>query len=207
MQTIISPRWLAVGVILAGFAVATAQEKKQEDEKKPSKARVGQPAPLFELKATDGKTWSLADAKDKIVVLEWINRDCPVSRAALPTMIETSKKYAEKGVVWIAVDSTHYQTPEKMAEYKKENGIPYTILMDPKGRVGRQYGAKTTPHMYVINKGVLVYSGAIDNGGMRRAGDRNYVAETLDALLAGKEPPIKQTPPYGCSVKYARSPD
>ncbi|RMF84882.1 MAG: hypothetical protein D6744_02330, partial [Planctomycetota bacterium] len=83
MQTKISPRWLAVGAILVGFAAAAAQEKaaqeQKDDAKKHTKARVGQPAPVFELKATDGESWSLADAKDKIVVLEWINRDCPVS--------------------------------------------------------------------------------------------------------------------------------
>lgn len=165
-------------------------------------AEVGKPAPDFALKGTDGKTYKLADFKDKTVVLEWINRDCPVSRARLPIMRELARKYGKKGVVWLAIDSTHYQKPEKMAEYIKQNQLPYPVLMDPDGRVGRLYGARTTPHMYVIHKGTLVYVGAIDDGNNRRAGQRNYVAEVLDAVLAGKKPPISRTRPYGCTVKY-----
>ena len=203
MQIHTTRRLLTSAAILFASAIAPAQT----DTKKSPKAEIGAAAPTFKLAATDGKEWSLGDANDKIVVLEWINRDCPASQAALPTMLATSKKYAEKGVLWIAIDSTHDQTAEKMAEYQKEKNIAHTVLMDPDGKVGRAYGAKTTPHMFVINKGTLVYSGAIDDGGMRRAGERNYVGEVLDALLAGTEPPVKQTKPYGCSVKYARSAD
>jgi peroxiredoxin len=119
-------------------------------------------------------------------------------------MKELHKKYSEKDVVWLAIDSTHYQTAEKDAKYKKEKEIPYPILMDADGTVGRTYGARTTPHMFVIDKGTLVYSGAIDNGSPRQRGSRNYVAEVLDALLAGKDVPIDTSKPYGCSVKYAR---
>jgi len=173
-----------------------------EPPKIAERAHVGQPAPLFELTATDGKTYRLADFRDKIVVLEWWNQDCPFCVAAMPTMKKLSTKYAEKGVVWLAIDSTHYQTAEKDAEAKKENKIPYPILMDTDGKVGRKYGARTTPHMFIIQKGTLVYSGAIDNGGRGKRATRNYVAEVLDALLAGKEPPIRTTKPYGCSVKY-----
>ncbi len=165
-------------------------------------AEVGKPAPDFTLKGTDGKTYKLSDYKDKTVVLEWINRDCPVSRARMPIMRELARKYAEKGVVWLAIDSTHYQKPENMAAYIKANKLPYPVLMDPDGTVGRLYGARTTPHMFVIHKGTLAYAGAIDDGNNRRAGKRNYVAEALDAVLAGKQPPIQRTRPYGCSVKY-----
>lgn len=166
------------------------------------RAEVGKPAPDFTLKGTDGKTYKLSDYKDKTVVLEWINRDCPVSRARMPIMREMAARYAKKGVVWLAIDSTHYQKPENMAAYIKSNKLPYPVLMDPDGRVGRLYTARTTPHMFVIHKGTLVYAGAIDDGNNRRAGKRNYVAEALDAVLAGKQPPIQRTRPYGCSVKY-----
>lgn len=182
-----------LSILLAGLGWAGPQRKHAE---------VGKPAPDFVLTATDGKTYKLADYKGKTVVLEWINRDCPVSRARMPIMRELAKKYAEKGVVWLAIDSTHYQKPEKMAEYIKQNKLPYPVLMDSDGKVGRLYGARTTPHMYVIHKGTLVYAGAIDDGNNRRAGKRNYVAEVLDAVLAGKQPPIRRTRPYGCSVKY-----
>ncbi len=184
---------LAATVVLVAMGSAGPQ---------PQRAEVGKPAPDFALKGTDGKTYKLADYKDKTVVLEWINRDCPVSRARLPIMRELARKYGKKGVVWLAIDSTHYQKPEKMAEYIEQNKLPYPVLMDPDGRVGRLYGARTTPHMYVIHNATLVYAGAIDDGNNRRAGQRNYVAEVLDAVLAGKQPPISRTRPYGCSVKY-----
>jgi peroxiredoxin len=161
---------------------------------------IGKTAPDFELTGIDQKAYKLSDYKDKLVVLEWINQDCPVSRRYLPRMKELAKKYADKGVVWLAIDSTHYQTAAKDIEYHRQNGIPYPILMDTDGKVGRLYEAKTTPHMFVINKGTLVYDGAIDN-----QGDRNYVAEVLDALLVGKDVPLAKTQPFGCSVKYGKA--
>jgi peroxiredoxin len=160
---------------------------------------IGKPAPLFELTGMDGKTYKLSDYKDKILVLEWWNQDCPVSRRYTPTMNELAKKYAAQGVVWLAIDTTHYQTAAKDVEYHRESGMPYPILMDTDGKVGHLYEAKTTPHMFVVNKGTLVYDGAIDN-----RGDRNYVAETLDAVLAGRPVPLAKTQPFGCSVKYKK---
>ena len=190
-RTAFSAAWLAA--MLAMPCIAGPKSKHAE---------VGQPAPDFTLKATDGRTYKLSDYRDKTVVLEWINRDCPVSRARMPIMRDLASRYAKKGVVWLAIDSTHYQKPEKMAEYIRANKLPYPVLMDPDGKVGRLYGARTTPHMFVIHKGTLVYAGAIDDGNNRRAGKRNYIAEVLDAVLAGKQPPIRHTRPYGCSVKY-----
>jgi len=167
--------------------------------KTPAKPEIGQPVPDFELTGIDGKTYKLSEYKDKIVVLEWWNQDCPISRRYTPTMKELANKHAEKGVVWLAIDSTHYQTATKNVEYQRQNGIPYPILMDTNGKVGHLYEAKTTPHMFVVNKGTLVYNGAIDN-----RGDRNYVAEALGAVLAGKPVPLAKTQPFGCSVKYKK---
>ncbi len=165
---------------------------------------IGAPAPDFELTDIDGKTHKLAELKDKIVVLEWWNQDCPACQAATPTMIETSRKLGEKGIVWIAVDSTHYQTADKNKAFRDSKSLPYPIAMDTDGKVGRAYGAKTTPHMFVINKGVLAYSGAIDNGAFGKPGDRVYVAEAVEELLAGKPVTLAETKPYGCSVKYKK---
>ncbi len=162
-------------------------------------ARIGMEAPDFALKATDGKTYKLSGLKDKIVVLEWWNRDCPVSRRYVPTMKKLAEKYKDKGVVWLGVDSTHYQTDQKRQAFIRKQAISYPILIDRDGTVGRAYGARTTPHMFIIEKGKLVYAGAIDD-----RGKRNYVAEALDALLAGRKVPLAKTKPFGCSVKYRK---
>lgn len=188
---------------LAALAVsATAQEQsekpKDKAENKPELA-IGKPAPDFELKGSDGKTYKLSDYKDKTVVLEWWNQDCPVCKKYLPTMKELAKKYAEKDVAWLAIDSTHYQTAEKNKEFAEKHSIEYPILMDSDGKIGRYYEARTTPHMFVVHKGTLVYDGAIDD-----QGERNYIAEALDAVLADKPVPLAKTKPFGCSVKYAK---
>ncbi|MFQ5805534.1 MAG: redoxin domain-containing protein [Phycisphaerae bacterium] len=182
----------ALAAVLAGKEVSLALTQPFG-----CSVKYGKPAPDFELRACDGKTYKLSDYSDKVVVLEWWNQDCPVSRHYMPTMKELAAKYAVKGVIWLAIDSTHYQTAAKDAEYHRKNGIPYPILMDTDGNVGRLYEAKTTPHMFVINKGVVVYDGAIDN-----QGDRNYVVEALAAVLASQEIPLAKTQPFGCSVKY-----
>lgn len=165
-------------------------------------AKVGGPAPDFSLPDTTGKRHKLSDYKDKVVVLEWVSADCPASLFVRPAMNKLHEKYSKKGVVWLAIDSTHYQTLEKIKQYKQERHVAYDILIDKDGVVGHLYGAKTTPHMFIINKGKLVYAGAFDDGGFRRAGKTNYVAQTLDAILAGKDVPVATTAPYGCSVKY-----
>lgn len=190
---------LKVGVALAlGTAFAVAADKPE------AKAKVGEPAPLFELTSADGKTFKLADLQDKVVVLEWCSKDCPFShmesgREALPKMKTTASKYAEKGVVWLGIDSTSFHNASDVAEFSKEKEIPYPILMDTDGKVGHAYGARTTPHIFIINKGKLVYAGAHDD-----KGERNYIAESLDAVLAGKDVPVAETKSYGCSVKYAQ---
>jgi peroxiredoxin len=173
---------------------AFAQTAKPSDQ---DGAEVSKPAPDFELKDLAGKTHKLSDYQDKIVVLEWWNQDCPVSRKYIPTMKKLAAKYAEKGVVWLGIDSTHYQTQAKNQQFVEKQAISYPILLDTDGKVGRQYGAKTTPHMFVINQGTLAYTGAIDN-----RGDRNYVDEALEAILAGRAVPLAKTQPFGCSVTY-----
>jgi len=163
---------------------------------------IGKPAPDFTLKNFDGKEYKLADFKDKVVVLEWYNIGCPVCVKYTERMKEWSEAYAKKGIVWLAIDSTNYGDDEKNAAYAKKHKLAYPILNDFSGTTGKAYGAKTTPHMFVINKGVLAYAGAIDDSGGRGEAKKNYVAEALDSILNGKEVAMTQAKPFGCSVKY-----
>jgi len=165
------------------------------------KAEVGAPAPGFSLPDTYGKTFTLAEFKGKIVVLEWLNQKCPISRGKHEdkTMQTTYAKYAAKGVIWLGIDSSHYLKAESNRVYAAEQYLNYPILNDPDGKVGRAYGATNTPHMFVIDKeGKLAYEGAIDD-----QGKTNYVAAAIDSVLAGKPVAKPVTRPYGCSVKYA----
>jgi peroxiredoxin len=170
-------------------------------------AQVGQPALPFTLKDEAGKEHSLSQYKGKVVVLEWTNPGCPFVQRhyTAGTMKKTQAGFDAKKVVWLAVDSTSDNTPEKSAAWKKEKDFPYPVLQDASGTVGKSYGAKTTPHMYVIDEqGVLRYAGAIDDDprGNKKEGTTNYVKGAVDALLSGKPVPAATTESYGCSVKY-----
>lgn len=161
----------------------------------------------FTLEDQDGKKHSLADFADKVVVLEWINPECPfvVRHYKAGTMVDLAKKYADKGVVWLAIDSTSHTAAADSKSWISAHSLPYAILQDRDGAVGHQYKAVTTPHMYVIAGGKLVYQGAIDDDARGNKSDKvNYVAQALDEVLAGKEVSTSQTKPYGCSVKYKK---
>jgi peroxiredoxin len=192
-------------VCLALVTVSVAQEAEERRAEDKELVKIGNPAPDFELKSCEGKAYKLSDHKNKIVVLEWINQDCPWSRKALVGLKATAEKYAKQGVVWLAIDTTHYQTAEEDAKYAKEKELPYPILMDGDGKVGRLYGARTTPHIFIINKSRLAYMGAHDNEQVRRQKKeehRDYVSEALEAILADEQVPSPVTVPYGCTVKY-----
>lgn len=180
-------------------------------------AKVGAPAADFTAKDSNGKTHKLSDYKGKYVVLEWLNHDCPYVRKHYDkgNMQQLQKTYTDKGVVWLSVvtsapDTEGYVTPEEANELIKEKGAaPTAVLLDPTGAVGKLYGAKTTPHMFVVDpKGVLIYNGAIDDKPSTKPKDipnsRNFVAAALDEALAGKSVTNASTKPYGCSVKYAK---
>ena len=179
-------------------------------------ATVGQPAPAFTATDTSGKTVSLADFKGKHVVLEWVNPGCPyvVKHYSSANMQGTQKDATAKGVVWLSVNSTatehgDYKPPAAMAQWMQSQKAAATAtLMDADGKVGRAYGARTTPHMYVIDPaGKLVYAGAIDNKPSSNPADTatatNHVKVALAELLAGKPVSTPVTRPYGCSVKYS----
>ena len=175
----------------------------------------GQPAPDFTLSDTSGKAVKLSDLKGKVVVLEWVNPDCPYvqkhyNSANMPAL---QKEFGGKQVTWLAINSTReghaeYKTPQQMdAWMKKTGGAPAATLLDRDSKVGRLYSAVTTPHMYIIDpKGTLVYAGAIDDKRSTRVEDvktaKNYVRAALGETMAGKAVSTASTSPYGCTVKY-----
>jgi peroxiredoxin len=174
-----------------------------------SQTQVGVAAPDFTLKAFDGNEISLSDYKGKIVVLEWFNYECPFSRYHYEksnTMIDLANKYRNSYVTWLAINSSDLSTEEKNKEFSETYKLPYPILDDRDGKIGRAYGAKTTPHMFIVNTaGVIVYSGAIDNAPLGNADGEivNYVDKALEELTTNTKVSISQTQPYGCTVKYA----
>jgi peroxiredoxin len=175
----------------------------------------GQPAPAFKGTDVNGKPVSLADFKGKYVVLEWNNPSCPfvMKHYDSGNMQALQKRYGADNVAWVAVNSTsdmhsEYMTPEKLAAwFRQQNAAPAAVLVDSKGEIARAYGAKVTPHMFVIDpKGTVVYAGAIDDKRSAREADRktanNYVRAALAEATAGKPVTLASTTPYGCSVKY-----
>jgi hypothetical protein len=183
-----------------------------------SAATVGQTAPDFTLKDTNGKSVSLADFKGKTVVLEWLNPGCPYVRKHYQSgnMQSTQKDAASKGVVWLAINSTETEHPDYLkpaalqAWMGEQKAAATHTLMDESGKTGQQYAARTTPHMYIINpQGNLVYAGGIDSIASANPADikaaTNYIKVGLGENLAGKPITAAQTRPYGCSVKYKNS--
>jgi hypothetical protein len=204
---------IAAAVLCAGVAVlAVAKSPKGGAAPEPS---IGSPAPDFTLTDTRGQKRSLADFKGKYVVLEWVNLGCPFVKKHYDSgnMQATQNKAAAKGVVWLSVCSSAEKLQGNMApdawnkEISRRKIASAAVLLDGDGTVGRAYGAKTTPHMFVINpKGVLIYKGAIDDKPSTDQADipgaKNYVLAALDESMAGRPVSTSATPSYGCSVKY-----
>ena len=177
-------------------------------------APAGKTAPDFRVTDLAGKPVSLADYKGKTIVLEWHNFGCPFVQKHYRSgnMQGLQKKYGNE-VVWLAVNSTHksasdYTEPATLDKQLKDfNAAPARYLMDEPGTMGMAYGAKTTPHMYIIDpSGKVVYNGAIDDKRSTNPEDvktsKNYVAAALDEMKAGKPISVATTTPYGCTVKY-----
>jgi len=180
------------------------------DSREPgAKSEAGKTAPGFRLVNYDGKIINLSDYKGKIVVLEWFNYECPFVKyhyEKAKTMVDLADKYKDENIVWLAINSTGHLTTQKNEEFADKHKLTYPILDDRSGKTGRAYGARTTPHMFIINKeGKIVYSGAIDNSplGKKKEGVLNYVDSALAELATGESIRISNTEPYGCSVKYA----
>lgn len=188
-------------VAAGGWAVAS-------EDTPASTAAIGSAAPAFSLQDSEGNTHSLEQYRGRIVVLEWTNPECPfvVRHYNERTMQTMAAAMGEQDVVWLSINSSHFINADKANEERAQFGTTYPTLLDASGTVGRAYGARTTPHMYVIDaEGVLRYMGAIDDDprGNKEAGERvNYVQQAVDALRAGEAPPTTSTQAYGCTVKY-----
>lgn len=178
-------------------------------------AGVGDAAPAFSLVDTRGERRTLADLRGKTVVLEWLNHECPFVRKHYDSgnMQRLQDKHTARGVVWLSIVSSApgkqgWVTPEQANDLTARKGAkPTAVLLDPEGTVGRLYGAKTTPHMFVVDpRGVVVYAGAIDDKPSTDPDDipgaRNHVDAALEDLAAGRPVATPATTPYGCSVKY-----
>ena len=179
-------------------------------------ATVGQPAPAFTATDVNGRTVSLADFKGKHVVLEWTNPGCPFVQKhyGAGNMQSTQKDATAQGVVWLTInssskDSGEYTSPADMSKWMAgQKAVATTTLMDADGKLGKAYGARTTPHMYIVSPaGLLVYAGGIDNKASSNPADipgaTNYVKQAVAEAVSGKPISTPATRPYGCSVKYS----
>lgn len=197
------------GLLVMGMLAFALPALAEDPPTATTGAEIGKPAPAFELKDTEGKTHKLADYKGKIVVIEWMNHECPVCKrhAEAKTASTTLKKFEGKPVVWLGIDSSHFcETKlDSIKKFNAEKALPFPTLLDAPGKIGKAYGAKTTPHVFVIDQtGNLAYQGAIDNkpDGEGRGETKNYVEEAVNALLSGSAVPTPITKSYGCGVKY-----
>lgn len=203
-------KWKFFITVIAGIAIVACWQL-------PLKASVdtGAAAPNFTLPDVDGQEHSLADYQGKYVVLEWVNHDCPFVKKHYGSgnMQQLQSKYTEQGVVWLSINSSApgqqgYCDGAKAKELTQaKEASPSAVLLDPDGEVGKLYGAKTTPHMYIISpEGNLIYQGAIDDTPSFDPDDipksKNYVELALSEAMAGKPVSIPSTKSYGCSVKY-----
>jgi peroxiredoxin len=179
-------------------------------------ATVGQQAPTFSGQDSQGKAESLAQYRGKYVVLEWTNRDCPYTKKQYDSgnMQGLQQQWTGKGVVWFTVLSSakgeqgYLNAADENAQMARVHAHPTAAILDPGGEIGKLYGAKTTPHMFIIDpNGKLIYAGAIDDKATTDVSDvkgaKNYVSTALTAAMAGQPVEVASTRPYGCSVKYA----
>ena len=179
-------------------------------------AEVGQPAPDFTLVDIDGNTHTLSSYKGKLVVLEWVNPECPIVQKLYNksgNIPRLQKTYTGQGVVWLSINSAaagkqgDYEPAQVKSWMQQVGAAPTDYFRDPSGAVGHLYGAKNTPHIFIIDRaGTLVYAGGIDSIASADPADlsraTNYVDATMADLAAGRPVAKANTRPYGCSVKY-----
>ena len=177
--------------------------------------KVGDPAPDFTGTDSHGQSHKLSDYRGKFVVLEWHNNGCPYTKKHYESgnMQRLQKEWTGKGVVWFTVISSspgtqgYVTADEENAYLGKTHAVPSAAILDANGAIGHAYGAKTTPHMFIINpQGQVIYNGAIDDRPTSDVSDingaKNYVSEALQEAMAGQQVAVASTRPYGCSVKY-----
>jgi peroxiredoxin len=179
---------------------------------------LGKPAPAFTTTDSNGKSWSLADLKGKVVVLETTNHQCPYvgKHYSSGNMQAQQREATAKGVIWLTVAASapgeegFVNASQANDLTKTRNAAPTAVLLDPQSKIARAYGATVTPHMYIIDTaGALVYKGGIDSIPSADTADitkaKQYVRVALNELLAGKQVAEASTRPYGCSLKYGRN--
>lgn len=198
-----------VAVLAGGGAFALLSQ--------PAEAAIatGAPAPAFSVQDANGATRTLAEFAGRTVVLEWTNSGCPYVRKHYDSgnMQGLQQEATAGGAVWLQVISSapgeqgHLDGPGALARVRTDSAHPTATLLDPSGAMGHAYGARNTPHMFIIGgDGRLLYQGAIDDRPSARAstleGANNYVRAALADIAAGRPVAVAETTPYGCSVKY-----
>lgn len=207
VQAAVAPALAACFVFGAGLAVAQGASQAF------GHLEIGQRAPSFVLTGSDGKSHALSDYQGKIVVLEWTSPVCNYTKAKYDSgeMQRLQRKAADKNVVWLSINTANIRRPGYLTPAKAKARVASThakvtaFLLDTDTRVGRLYGAKSTPSFFIIGaNGALAYQGAIDDDVYANGHPtRNYIAEALDALTTGRTPAVTETRAYGCSVDYA----
>lgn len=203
-------RSVVIGGAALALSPATAFASSSPD--------IGKPAPQFTAVDSNGKTWSLADLKGKIVVLETTNHDCPYVRKHYTSnnMQDQQREAAAKGIIWLTVASSatgeqgHVTAQQANDLTRSRNATPAAVLLDPESKVARAYGATVTPHMYIIDaKGILVYKGGIDSIPSSNVADipkaTQYVRVALGQVQAGQQVADSSTRAYGCTLKYPKT--
>lgn len=195
-----------------GEKMTPKDKDKSKDKASSTGVKAGDTAPAFTLSDLDGKVHNLSEYKGKVVVIEWFNPECPYivkHHKHNTTFNDLHKEFGGQDVVFLAVNSSaagkQGHGKELNQKWHKEWAMSYPVLLDESGDTGRAYGAKTTPHCFVIDKdGKIAYQGAIDNStDAKKAGDVNYVRNAVKEVLAGQTVTEPNTKPYGCGVKYA----
>lgn len=185
--------FIAASLLFAGSSVL-AQNSQPKKDKKAKKLE-------FELKDLAGKSHKLSSFKDKIVVLEWIEPGCPycVRHAKHGTMNKMVAKYGKKNVVFLGILTSRVTDAKGMKAFVSQHKLGYPILVDSTGKVGKMFGAKTTPHMFVVKNGAIAYQGALDDDPRGNKGEKatNYVGNAIDAMLSNKKVGKALTKPYG----------
>jgi hypothetical protein len=210
-----SKRTLLVGA--GGLALAGAVGFGIFGQPAEASVATGGPAPAFSLQDASGQTRTLAEFSGRTVVLEWTNFGCPFVRKHYDSgsMQALQGEATGAGVVWLQVISSapgeqgHLDGAGALARAQTDNAYPSATLLDPSGQMGHAYGARNTPHLFIINgEGRIAYQGAIDDHRSARPetleGANNYVRAALGDMAAGRPVQVAETTPYGCPVKYAR---
>jgi AhpC/TSA family len=212
-MTKLSKRTLLIGA--AGVAIAGAAGFAILSQPAEAAIVTGGPAPAFSVQDASGATRTLAEFAGRTLVLEWTNHGCPyvLKHYGSGNMQRLQQEATESGVVWLQVISSaprqqgHLDGPGALARVRTDNAHPTATLLDPSGAMGHLYGARNTPHMFIIGgDGRVLYQGAIDDRPSARPqtleGANNYVRAALADIAAARPVAVAETTPYGCSVKY-----